>query len=467
MGIPVRIRMRMPYRLSYLPVCLGLLVAPCLLYAQNTKLIVKGGTTLTVSGGDLVMNNTDLQCDGAFHAPAATVMAKGSNNTAIGGAGSPQMGVLDLNTSPASKLTLNTSLQVSNTLHFQNGSIDLNNHQLQLTDSGVLQGESETSRITGVTGGTVTVSAAGVNNPIQFNAGNLGAALTSGANLGNLTVSRGSKPATNPVYGTMHGIQRTFLIQPQNNTALNATLRFYYLDAELDGDDPSTLSLWKSSDGVNWAQVGADSRSTSGKYVEKSGLADFSYWTLTDLINPLPLVLLSFKATCEDSYTQIQWQTGVETDMDHFEIEWSADGGAWTTLGKIAAKNDASGSSYSYKDQQRKDAAFYRLKIIGRSGSASYFPVFRGGCADVALPFSVYPNPVITQAVAQVSVRAASRTVIRVINAGGQVLYNGVWNLQPGINQYVLPVSQLAAGMYVVEVQLNNVMLQSRITKQQ
>ncbi|MBN9379265.1 MAG: T9SS type A sorting domain-containing protein [Chitinophagaceae bacterium] len=466
MGIPVRIRMRVAHLLPGLSICLGLSLDPGVLPAQNTRLIITGGTTLSVSGSNMVLNNTDLQCDGTFNASNATVTVTGSNSTSVSGAGSPLIGVLNLNTSAASTLTLNTLLQVSNTLQFQNGLIDLNNHQLQLTGSGVLQGESETSRITGVTGGAVTVSATGVNNPLQLNPGNLGAVLTSGANLGNLTVSRSSKPATNSVYSGLHGIQRTFLIQPTNNTALNATLRFYYLNAELNGDDPSTLSLWKSSDGINWMQIGADSRNTVSKYVEKSGLADLSYWTLTDLVNPLPLILVSFKATCEDSYTQIQWQTGVEADIDHFEIEWSADGIAWTLLGKVAATDNPNGSSYSYKDQGRRAEVFYRLKIIERSGSNGYSPVFRGGCSDIALPFSVYPNPVVTEAVAQVSVREASRTIIRVMNMGGQVLYSGVWNLRPGINQYILPVSQLSSGMYIVETQINNVMVQAKITKQ-
>lgn len=457
--------MRMPLLLPCFLICCALLL-PGLLPAQNTRLIVKVGTTFTASGGNLVLNNTDLQCDGAFDASNAIVTATGSSSTSISGAGSPLIKIFNLNTSAASTLTLHTSLQVSNTLHFQNGLIDLNNHHLQLTGNGVLQGESETSHITGLTGGEVAVSATGVNSPSQLNPGNLGAVLTSGASLGDLTVSRSSKPATNPVYSGMHGIQRTFLIQPQNNTALNATLRFYYLDAELNGDDPSTLSLWKSSDGVNWIQMGADSRNTTDKYVEKSGLADLSYWTLTDIINPLPLVLLSFKAACEDSYTQIQWQTGVEADIDHFEIEWSADGSAWTLLGKAAAANNPNGSSYSYKDQGRRAEVFYRLKIVEKSGSSSYSPVFRGGCSDIALPFSVYPNPVQTEAVAQVSVREASRTIIRVLSIGGQVVYNGVWNLRPGINQYIVPCSQLAAGMYVVEAQINNVMLQVKINKQ-
>jgi hypothetical protein len=65
-----------------------------------------------------------------------------------------------------------------------------------------------------------------------------------------------------------------------------------------------------------------------------------------------------------------------------------------------------------------------------------------------------------------VSVREATRTTIRVVNINGQVIFTSVWNLRPGINQYILPVSQLAAGVYIVEAQLNNVMLRAKLTKQ-
>jgi hypothetical protein len=53
-----------------------------------------------------------------------------------------------------------------------------------------------------------------------------------------------------------------------------------------------------------------------------------------------------------------------------------------------------------------------------------------------------------------------------VVNINGQVIFTSVWNLRPGINQYILPVSQLAAGVYIVEAQLNNVMLRAKLTKQ-
>ncbi|MCP6726001.1 hypothetical protein NL526_28495, partial [Klebsiella pneumoniae] len=82
----------------------------------------------------------------------------------------------------------------------------------------------------------------------------------------------------------------------------------------------------------------------------------------------------------------IQWQTGSESGIDHFELERSADGNTWAVIGTLAASNNANGFSYSYKDPTPQPTAFYRLKITEQSGSYSYSPVFKGGCADIALP---------------------------------------------------------------------------------
>jgi hypothetical protein len=466
MGISIR-KIRLAFQsLFILCIINGLLLIPHTAYTQNTTLAIQSGTTMTVAGNSLVLNNTDLRCDGALNASSATLSITGSNNTSFSGSGIPLMQVLTLNTSSSSTLTLNCTAQVSDALNFQNGLIDLNGQQLQLTGTGALQSESEVSRITGITGGAVTASATAVSNPNQLNIGNLGAALTTTANLGNLMISRSHKPASNPGNNSLQGIERTFLIQPQNDNALNATLRFYYLDAELNGDDPNTLSLWQSSDGVTWLQVGVDSRNTVSKYVEKTGLANLSYWTLTDALDPLPLTLLSFKATCQDQYAVIQWQTASEVNTSHFEIERSADGTNWTTIGEIASSDNPNGAAYVFKDPNPSATAFYRLKIVDLSGDFSYSPVFRGGCSDIALPFMVYPNPSSTQAVAQVSVREGSTGTIQLISMAGQLLYSTAWNLQPGINQFVLPVSRFAAGTYIVRLLLNNAILETKLNKQ-
>jgi len=457
---------RIVKRLLLLPLCLLLIAGLASAYGQNTKLIVQPASNFIVTGGNVVLNNTDLQTDGLLDAGSGLLLITGSSNTAFSGATALQAGNITLNTAALGILTLNNTLKVSGALNFQNGIINLNNQQLQLTGSGILQGESETSHITAVTGGSVIATATGINNPFQFNAGNLGAALTTSANMGNLSVTRFGKPATNPGNVSLHGIQRSFLIQPQNNTALNATLRFYYLNSELNGDDPNTLTLWKSSDGIAWMQVGADTRNTVAKYVEKSGIADFSYWTLTDALNALPLSLISFSARCATSFTQLQWQTGTESGIDRFDIERSTDGVSWLTLGNIPSSNNASGSGYSFRDNDALPNALYRLKIISLPGDFVYSPVFRGGCADIALPFTVYPNPSQASAVAQLAVREASTATIKLVNSAGQIIYNAQWKLQPGLNLHPLPVIALAAGTYFIQLQLNKSMLQTTFVKQ-
>ncbi len=434
-------------------------------YAQNSQLVVKNGTTLTVTSGHLVLNNTDLHCDGGLNAAGATLWITGAHNTQFAGSGLPKAGVLNLNSSSASTLSLNTDLQVTSALNFQNGIIDLNGHELQLTGSGVLQSESETSHITGLTGGDVTAAATGINNPSQLNIGHLGAILTSSANLGSVSVTRWQKPAVNPGNTSMEGIQRTYLIQPANNSSINATLRFSYLDEELNGKNPSTLTLWKSEDGINWMLVGADTRNAAGKYVEKTGLTDLSYWTLSDVINPLPLTLLFFRVECQNNYAQIQWQTGAESGLDKFVVESSNDGINWTSLGTVPALNAASGSAYKYKDASSSSSTFYRLRIIDQSGTFSFSPVFRGGCSELAMPFTVYPNPAEAQAVAQLSVRQAMKTNVLILDMGGRIVYGSSWNLQPGINQFILPVATLAAGTYIVRLILSNTTVQTKLIK--
>jgi hypothetical protein len=263
----------------------------------------------------------------------------------------------------------------------------------------ILQNESETSRITGVNGGSVTAFASAVNAPNQLNIGNLGAMLTSSANLGTVSIMRVHLPVTNSGHPAMHGIERAYLIQPTNDVALDATLRFYYLDAELDGNDTSTLSLWRSNDGVNWAQVGFDSRNSTQKYVEKQGISKLSWWTLSSTANPLPLVQTTFKVTCDGPVALVQWQTGEESNLDYFLVQRSSNGEEWSTLNTVAATNNPVGSSYVFKDNQPAGTSYYRVGIADRGGTIGYSPAFSGGCSDIALPLMIYPNPAASQAV--------------------------------------------------------------------
>ena len=436
---------------SFLSIGLVLFI-PRIARAQNTELVIRPGTTLSLAGNALVLRNTDLYANGTLSATGGTVWLTGANNTSNNGTGIAIVRTLQLNTAPGSVMSLNSPLLVTGTVNFLQGLIELHGQQLQLKTPATLQGESETSRITGVGGGNVVATGIGVNAPNQRNIGNLGAVITSSANLGNVSIIRVHKPVINTGNPSDHGIDRAYLIQPANDAGLNATLRFYYLNAELDGNDAATLSLWRSSDGIHWTQAGFDSRNAALKYVEKQGLATLSWWTLSSATNPLPLSQTTFKVSCEGPAAIVQWATGEEKNLDYFVVQRSTDGAEWTTLYTLAATNNPVGSAYAFSDNQPADASYYRIGIVDRGGAIGFSPAFSGGCADIALPLMLYPNPAESQTIAQVSVRKAVSGMVMIIDINGQPVYQGRWNLLPGINQLTLPVHRLASGNYIVRL---------------
>jgi len=431
-------------------------ILPNAAYAQVTvqqpALVIQANARVTVTGGVTVVRDANLICNGQWHSSGGVVSFSGSNSSAIGGSGDARFYQLNLAKSQLSTVTLNTNLQIGKALNFANGYIDLNGRQLVLTDTAQFNNESDTSRIIGPRGGKIVISASGVDAPYRLNLGGLGAVLTSTDNLGALTIDR--SPMAVSAGGS--SIQRTYFIQPQNNSGLNVTLRFYYLRSELNGNDPSTLNLWKSTDGIGWSLVGADARDTANHYVEKSGLADLSYWTLISTSNPLPIKLVSFNALCTGNEVLVSWTTGSESQLDKFQLQRSANGTNWLTIGSIPAENAANGANYTFRDPAPQTAGYYRLQIIDVDGHSSYSNIFHGGCSDIGLPFSVYPNPAGSQAIAQISLRQACTGKVQVVNMAGQTLYETIWNLQPGINQLPLAVGGWASGAYLLRLVLPN-----------
>jgi len=449
-------RLLLPYVLA-----VGMMIIAGSLRAQKSAIVVQGGSTVTVTGGYTLLKDVDLHCNGQWQSSAGTTVFTGGNSTTAGGSGTIRLWTAEITKTQSATLTLQSGLQIGNAVDFQRGLIDLNGQELRLDGTARLNGEDDQSRITGANGGKAVASLSGVNAPNQFNIGNLGAMLTSPVNLGNLTVSRSQMPL---LTGGL-GIQRTYFIEPQNNTALDATLRFYYLDAELNNTDPAKLNLWKSTDGIAWTLIGADTRDTANHYVEKAGIADLSYWTLADITSPLPLVLTSFSAMCAGNYALIQWKTGIESQLNDFIVQRSPDGQNWTTLGSVDALNAPDGASYSFKDATPQADCFYRLEIVNQDGSVSYSPIFHGGCSDIALPLLVYPNPAVSQAVVQVSLRQAVTGKLQVWSISGQSVYEAVWNLQAGLNQLVVPLSGWASGSFILRLVLPTGIQQTNLIK--
>lgn len=76
--------------------------------------------------------------------------------------------------------------------------------------------------------------------------------------------------------------QRTYFITPTGGSGYVATLRLHYLDSELNGNNESSLQLWRNN-GTNWTMQGVTTRNTTDNWVEYAGVTQFSPWALSQL----------------------------------------------------------------------------------------------------------------------------------------------------------------------------------------
>lgn len=171
----------------------------------------------------------------------------------------------------------------------------------------------------------------------------------------------------------------------------------------------------------------------------------------------LPLTLVSFTATYDDGAAHLHWETSVEVDVDHFEIQRSLTGGAFTEIGRVSATgNSTSLVSYTYVDEQPVAAAYYRLVSVDLDGSVDYSnTVYLKGRAQPTV--SVYP----TLATDNITVRAQGTPKqplrIAVFDATGKLVRSDLL-LE---NTREIDVSELPSGLYTVRVTIGNRILVS------
>ncbi len=270
-------------------ILLVLVASTCItqLWSQGT-LRVGAGSHIKISGAAyLVLDNMHIVNDGTFLQGSGDGILRltGGTNTDLSGGSSISVDKVELEKTAASIVNLNSNLAVATSLEFSGGLLNLNSSVLKLGNTGRLLTESETSRA--YTIGAGYIEATGIlNHPTAENPGNLGAVITSTTNLGNTIIRRGHQIQPS-VYGSNNSIRRYFDIIPAINTALKATLRVYYFDAELNGITESSLHQWKSKNGIAWEFMGADLRDVAANFVEKKTYGSFDRITLATATAPL------------------------------------------------------------------------------------------------------------------------------------------------------------------------------------
>lgn len=398
--------------------------------------------------------NIDLVDNGQLSAGTGTVVFSGNSNNSLSGSSVPSFYQLQMAKTGTASVQLRQDCNILQDILFTSGLLDLNSHIISLSPTAFLMNENEASRITGAAGGYVTITT-NLNAPAGANPGNLGALITTTRDLGLTTIRRGHQPQQNSAGGGT-SINRYFDIAPSFNTALNATLRISYFDAELNGLDENSLDVWKDGGGNHWTDQGFAGRNTTTNYVDRDAVSDFSRWTLSSPNNPLPVTFTSMAVQCNDGKATVHWQTALEQNSQRFEVQRSADGRQWQAIGSTAAAGNSSVlRDYSFDDPAPMAEAYYRVAEIDLDGQAHYSIIGRSACHidDWA---RVWPNPFTTAVSMQLSVQHASSLQLRVYDQKGACVAVVQQQLNAGINQVSLPLERQAAGLYRIVAQWDN-----------
>jgi hypothetical protein len=348
--------------------------------------------------------------------------------------------------SSTSSPTLNSNF-TTNGEFLLNRDLDLNGNTITLGSNGYLNEGSY--RVYG-TSGTITTTRS-LSNISAQNVGGLGATITTSANMGSTTITRG-----HTTQGSGLSISRYFDITPTTNTGLNATLVFNYNDNEMNGNTESDLKLFKSTNsGTNWTLQSASTVNITDNTITLTGMDGFSRWTAANSNSPMPVELVSFTSNVNDRNVILNWKTNKETNNKGFEIERKILNGIWVKVGYKDGKGTTNeATTYTFDDMKLNSGKYnYRLKQIDFNGNFAYHNL--NGTLEIGIPakFSLsqnYPNPFNPVTKIDFELPADSKISIRIFDITGREVLNSINNEYRSAGYYTVTVdgSRLSSGVY-------------------
>lgn len=178
----------------------------------------------------------------------------------------------------------------------------------------------------------------------------------------------------------------------------------------------------------------------------------FRSWTLSNILQPLPVELVRFDAQCMGGQVIVSWSTASENGSDHFEVQRSADGVVFETIGEVAASgHSASLIDYSFTDDRPLSTGYYRVVEVDVDGMDWESEIAATSCSRTG------HTHIVTAwdggDALNVLVEASNDQVhlVRLFDAAGKEVWNAMnVPLAQGQNTLSIPTQGIAFGVYTV-----------------
>ncbi|MEP6712632.1 MAG: PKD domain-containing protein [Ferruginibacter sp.] len=207
-----------------------------------------------------------------------------------------------------------------------------------------------------------------------------------------------------------------------------------------------------------------------------SGIGGFKACTARDSAtvivtncSPLPIQLVYFYGLLSSNNTvQLHWQVSSQENIAKFELEKSYDGIHFNRISSI--DKNANTGDYEFSDDQLSSNAailYYRLRSIEKDNTAEVSGIIKIKIADKKIPLiTIWPNPVTDGLNVKIISNQNNTAVITLKNIFGQTIIQKEKALTQGNNDLNLPVLNLSAGIYFINVSINSESTILKVIKQ-
>lgn len=266
---------KLPFWASFLALIPTIVLAQGGLLLDGVQMVADGSVSIVIENGK--WKNTSS----TFSPAGSTVKFAGTASTANSTIeGNTTFYHLEIAKSSNDVRLVSPATNVQGKLYFTSGKLDLSTNSIGLETNAILAGESGSSRTYSTSASGYCSTGLSLSNPANIEPANLGMRFTASGNFGSTYMDRRHNAITLP---SGNNVLKHWRVLPTNSPGgQNATLRFYYFDAELNGLNENDLTIWRSTNnGVSWVNMGFTSRNTSANYVEQTGVSSISgWWTL-------------------------------------------------------------------------------------------------------------------------------------------------------------------------------------------
>jgi hypothetical protein len=264
------------------------------------------------------------------------------------------------------------------------------------------------------------------------------------------------------------------------NTPLVRVSYVEYWNMSKTGTGTADVKLtWNTNSGVNhnasarvarwngssWDELSSTATGTvSSGVVTAVGVSTFNTVTFgsTTFFNTLPVKLISFTAKIVENNGILNWATATEKNNDRFEVERSIDGVNFTVIGTVkGAGNSQNIIKYSYTDknlaEQGVNTVYYRLHQVDFNGTSEYSAIVTVSTGKLSLTISnAYPNPFQNELNVNYSLPTSGNVTVSLVDMQGKVVASSDEVGKKGSNMVQFNTSDLAKGVYFVNVNYNN-----------